>query len=135
MALRPWETAEGTLPWETSSAPVYNRVIITISRPNVDVLVGQQPYSGTTQSDETILFVGISCALQIKSAGRTLLTNLPSDARHQIEYVILIPAAEVPFGGVNITDICTDDLGVRYQVFAATWTIFGYELSLTLLEV
>ena len=134
MALRPWEAAEGTLPWETASAPVYNRVI-TISRPNIDIQVGSQPYSGTTESDETVIFTGVPCAIQIKSAGRTLLTNLPSDARHQIEYVILIPAANVPFGAVKITDICTDDLAIRYQVFAATWTVFGYELSLTLLEV
>lgn len=134
IGLRSWEDAAGTLPWETSNAPIYNRTV-TISRPNVDVNVGTQPYSGTTEINETVIYPNIPAAIQLKSAGRILLTNLPSDARHQVEYVVNLQSASAPFGTVQITDIITDDLGIRYQAFAATWTVFGYELSLTLLEV
>jgi hypothetical protein len=110
--------------------------IVDIRRPNVATAFGKQAYGGLLPTNETIIFKAINAAIQLNSAGRTLLTNLPGDARHQVEYRIDLPfPGPASFATVHIRDIIVDEQLQRYQLFAAIWTAFGFNLRATLMEV
>jgi hypothetical protein len=128
---RPWEEAP-LRPWETQQA-VYTR-LVAITRPNTDNAVGAQPYSGTTEANETTIVSGLPASIQFTGRLSTPLGGTPSDATDRAGFRIMIPASAAAEGLITERDIATDDLGKRYQVFAAWWDVQGYNLQVELLE-
>jgi hypothetical protein len=103
--------------------------------------VGDVGYSGgeqtTTPTDvegEDVLYTGVTCAIQSKTAGRTRSSLLPADIVYRPSWTIYIPASEVPKNGIRDRDILIDDDGYRYGVAAAMWTSLGWNLECVRLE-
>lgn len=128
---RPWEQ-ETVRPWEAQQ-PLYPRVI-SIRRPDTDAAVGAQPYSGTTEAAETPVVAGLPCSIQFTGRLATPLGGTPSDAADRAAWRIMIPLAAAANGLIAERDIIVDDLGKRYQVFAAWWDSLGYNVQVELLE-
>lgn len=112
---------------------IYPR-IISIRRPNTDSAVGAQPYSGTTQANETQIAADLPASIQLQSKGGTPEAGTPSDAFSMSRYAVMIPFFAAPLGLITERDIVVDDLGKRYQVVGAYWNSLGHNLSCTLLE-
>lgn len=107
---------------------------ITITRSTPNNAVGVQGYSGVTETSETTVFAGLSAAIQFNREKGVGEAGLPGDVYNRTGFLILIPAASAALGSITERDIVTDDIGKRYQVTAAIWTLFGYSLHTVLLE-
>jgi hypothetical protein len=135
----PWEITANQAPWITET---YQRVV-TITRLNTvagaaDDQIGNVGYSGaqldSSSNGYATLYSGIPADIQSKSAGRTKNTNLPADIIDKPIWQIFIPGSAVPQYGIRDRDVITDDENYRYQVGAAFWTTFGYQLYSVRLE-
>src|ERR1700733_7311861 len=91
---------------------------IAISRENADNAVGEQPYSGLSVSNETVIVSGIAAHIQAEKGGASPKAALPADAARESLWRILFKAAN---GLVQDRDFITDDQGNRYQVISAYW--------------
>jgi hypothetical protein len=133
----PWEQNQGSQPWQTVSAPVYPRVV-TITRPAVNAAgstgFGLGPYQGVVASSETTIVASTPAAIQVNSSAKGIAAKLPADALHSVEYLILVPQVTT-LGTIEERDMVTDELGNRYQIFAAYWTVLGYQCKATLVEL
>lgn len=112
---------------------IYPRVI-AITRPATNETPGGQDYSGTQKANETSVATGIPCSIQFSSRLSKVLGGTPSDASDIAGFRIFIPLCAAANGLITERDIATDDLGKRYQVFAAYWDSLGYNLQVELLE-
>lgn len=117
------------------NAFLYPRTI-AVHRPNVDTTVGADTdYSGTQESDETLVATGVRCSIQYDAGGRNPEANLPADAQGRATWKVLIPLEQAAFGTIRRNDVIVDDLGVRYQVRAPYWNSLGYNVKCETLEV
>lgn len=128
---RPWEE-QALRPWEMQQ-PIYPRTL-TINRANTNETPGGQPYSGTQELNETTVIAGLPASIQFTGRLSTPLGGTPSGATDRAGYRILIPATSVSNGTITERDVAIDDLGKRYQIFAAWWDTLGYNLQAELLE-
>lgn len=128
---RPWEEPP-LRSWETQQ-PVYPRTV-TITRPIANETPGGQPYSGVQEANETTIIAGLPASIQFTGRLSTPLGDTPSAATDRAGWRILIPATAVAIGVITERDVATDDLGKRYQVFAAWCDVQGYNLQVELLE-
>lgn len=109
---------------------------IAITRPAVDTAPGySSTYSGLSPSNETAVASGIPASIQLKKEKGRLNTNLPADQEAKSFWTIMIPLGAAALGLINVDDIVTDDLGIRYQVTAPYWNSLGYALLAERLDV
>lgn len=108
---------------------------ISVRRANVNNAVGAQGYGGLSAANETVLFTGLSAAIQNQRPRGKPDPGLPSDAYGISGFDVLIPLSEAPTpGSITERDIIVDDTNKRYQVVTAYWTPLGFNLYTILLE-
>lgn len=113
---------------------LYER-LISISRPDVDLDVGAQSYSGVSIDTETLLFENIPATVQASSgSSRPSTAEMPAAAPAPIQWKILIPRGKIANGAIQTKDIITDDLGRRFQVSADYCHSMGWTLMTIKLE-
>jgi len=95
---------------------------------------GQIGYGGAAPVSESIIASGLSASIQYERVGRENPSRLPTDTRRST-WLILIPLSDADFGLITENDIVLDDLGKRYQVYAADFQPLGYNLHAELLNV
>ena len=91
--------------------------VITLSRPNEDQAVGEQPYGGVLATDETILASGIAAHIQVDRQGTLPTAKLAADAAGQTIWKVIYFSRLAP-DVARTGDIITDQDGNRYQVIA-----------------
>jgi hypothetical protein len=129
---RPWESFAGARPWETAQ-PLYDRVI-SIRRPAKATIVGATGYSGLLPAKETVQFTAIAASIQFQPKRDRPPFAIPTDATSVAQWHIYIAAGVVPAGQIADRDVVADDLGRRFQVYAAWATALGWVLAVELLE-
>jgi hypothetical protein len=122
--------------------------LVSIRRLNTEAVqngvqqVGLLGYSGAEQTEaefdptngEQILFKNICCSIQARQSGRTKGTMLPTDIISKPEWLIIIPASQLPIYSIRDRDIIADDEGYRYQVAQNWFAGLSYNLSCIRLE-
>lgn len=95
---------------------------------------GQIGYQGADPFTEFVVAAGLPCSIQYERVGRESAARLPTDTRRST-WLILIPVYAAGIGLITEDDIILDDLGKRYQVYAADFQPLGYNLHSELLTV
>ena len=98
---------------------------------------GKVGYGGDNPNTEAVIASGLSASIQYKRVGVANPTNLPADSRRP-QWVIVIPQAgnttNISLGLIAENDVVQDEIGRRYQVYAADWQVTGYQLLVELLN-
>lgn len=84
---------------------------------------GLQAYSDV--SEQTLVASSIPATIDLKKEVGAQPANLPGDTSRRTYWNINFKGA---LGLVMDNDIIVDDLGQRYQVTAAYWTMLGYQV-------
>jgi hypothetical protein len=130
---RPWEQASPR-PWETAQ-PLFDRVV-SIRRPIKPTTVGAIGYGGLLPTNETVLFTGLPASIQFQPKRERPPGGLPSDASTSADWRIYVPAGTAATAGQIVErDVAVDDLGRRFQIYAAWPTDLGWVIAAQLLEV
>lgn len=130
----PWEAVAISPPSGASAGPVVTNRTVSVSRMNnIETAPGQDPYSGVTPANLTLLMSNLPANIQVKSAGRVGKSEVPSDISTKPQWTIFIPG--VALYAIRDRDIIQDDETYQYGVAAAEWTTFGYTLFCVRLEV
>lgn len=108
---------------------------ISVRRPNTSNAVGDQGYSAERAADEAVVLSGLPASIQLDRQGQRNPVGLPADAAYKPIWKVFIPLSAAVLGSIQSTDVIVDDLGQRYQCFAAYWDSLGYECRSILLEV
>lgn len=115
---------------------IYPRVV-SITRPGAQPAgqVGDQGEAPSADpSLETVIASGLPCSIQARQAGGKPQVGLPADGANNT-WRILFPLSATPAQGlIQNHDICTDDLGNRYDVLADYWNSLGCNLIVQRLE-
>ncbi|CAJ0698810.1 hypothetical protein [Ralstonia holmesii] len=106
---------------------IYPRTI-KITRQAPVTAVGAVQYSAVQASQEVNVATGISASIQLDKTGRKPDANLPADIAGRTFWRVLIPLGQAALGLIQLEDVITDDLGVRYQVVGPYWNSLGYNL-------
>jgi hypothetical protein len=105
--------------------------------------VGEVGYQGRVDAisrtvdldDETPLFRDLPADIMLKRAGRSRGQQLPSDGSMATLWTISMPAWALPIHSIRDEDIIRDDEGYRYIVGSNYFTILGYQIECTRLEM
>lgn len=90
--------------------------------------VGALPYGGHVQADESAVFQGLPAGVQLRRASGRPEPDLPADALNRTLWRISIPRRALPIGAIQVRDIVVDDMGDRWHVTAAQFSLIGYDL-------
>ncbi len=96
---------------------------ISVYRPAAPSATGLQPYNDV--SAQTFVASGIPATIDLKKEVGTQPANLPGDTSRRTYWNINFKGA---LGLVLENDVIVDDLGQRYQVTGAYWTMLGYQV-------
>lgn len=116
---------------------IYPRVV-SIARPNktAETDVGDVGYNAERGApDETVIAADLPASIQLDRQGQRNGVGLPTDAAYKPIWKLLIPAHAAALGLIESNDVCVDDLGIRYQVFAPYLNSLGYNARMIVLEV
>lgn len=115
---------------------IYPRTVtLTRPQPRPGASTALPGYGGSSPDDEALNAQSMPASIQFSTTARGTGSQLPSDARAMVDFKILLPRKYSPLNMITERDILTDELGKRYQVYAAYWSPMGYDLRATLLEV
>lgn len=117
---------------------IYPRTV-SIRRPKTEPGIGVQGYGGVAPMNEIVIASGLIASIQYERVGLKNVANLPTDSRRST-WLIIIPVSASPSllgtpGLITENDIVVDDLGKRYQVYAADWQVLAYNIHAQLLTV
>lgn len=129
----PWMLTAVSPPGQVQQT-LYNRVVSIYRMNNLEVAPGQDPYSGVTAANLTLLFSNLPANIQLKTPGSAGKHVVPSDISTHPQWVIFISAATIAQYAIRDRDIVQDDESYRYGVAAAVWSLFGYTLQVVRLE-
>jgi len=102
---------------------------ISVYRNAASASAGLQPYSDAIAP--TLVASGIPATIDLKKESGVQPAGLPGDTARRTYWNINFPGA---LGLVLDRDIIVDDLGQRYQVTGAYWTMLGYQVLAERLE-
>ena len=108
---------------------------ISVRRQGTAPQVGQVGFGGDAPVQETVIFTSLCASIQYSTIGRGNQANLPTDSRRST-WLIMLPAnSPATLGTITENDIIQDDVGKRYQVYAADYQVLGYNIRADLLNV
>ena len=109
---------------------------VSITRPAAQSSsVGAIAYGGQgVPASETAVATNIPASIQHHKPTGAPRTDLPSDASNRTMWRLFTPRAALAKGVLQVRDVVTDDLGVRYQVAAPYWNSLGYAALLERLD-
>lgn len=107
---------------------IYPRTIAVTRPPAQPDKAGFQGNAPAAErGSETSVAASLRCSIQLHGRQGKNPTGLPDDTDAD-EWEILIPKGACARGTLREGDICTDDLGERYQITANYWNSLGYAL-------
>ena len=145
MSARPWESAQGSDPWQQAN-PLYARTCAihraVTSNTSGAPVVGDVGYSGEGQNTdstgsggETVIYASLPCSIQGRAMGKVTATGvIPADSPGPPVWIVFVPASSAAKGTIRDRDILIDDEGYRYSVAAAYFSSFGFRLNSIRLE-
>lgn len=117
--------------WSINAAPtalLYPNTV-TILRLPIGVTLGGVGYGGHLAADESQLFTGVACNIGLRRTAGSPDPGLPADALNRTAWRILFPRPALALNSMQPRDILLDELGVRYQINEADWSLLGYNAT------
>lgn len=103
---------------------LFRRHIITVTRVSEPLEGGKIDPEYFNGQDDIVVYSGLKADIQYKAMTSQASAKLPLDTAQGVDTEVFFKA---PYGTIKNRDFITDEIGRRYQVFYAYYTIFGYQ--------